>query len=382
MQLKFSIDRLDKILDLIYDAAAENDGWPRALTAIADLTHSQGGILFGQSYTAQRVYFDFNGRLDEECNRTYQERHLHNPWNQHMEHQPVGRLVMSDDAISLTELQKSAFYDEVLRPQEVAHNGMLALAAREDFRVAFNMCRSVQQGPFDSDEQRVLEFLSPHLCRAVTLKYRIEGYLALQRAAFNVLERLADGVMVLDRRARVIFANATARRMSKDGQLQLHPSIDVYSLPHSQRLNDLIRVALQGATGGTLGLPSRSKGAPLTLVVSSIRGKDLGRLSDAGLKDAAVVLFAIDPANRRSIPLRHVMDAFWLTHAEARVALKASSGSSIVETAQSLGLSPNTVKTHLRHVFAKTGIGRQSELAGLIASLGTIRIEEVDFGQG
>jgi DNA-binding CsgD family transcriptional regulator len=285
---------------------------------------------------------------------------------------------MSDEAVSLAELQKSSFYDEVLRPQEVAHNGMMALVAREDFRAAFNMCRSVQQGPFDSDEQRILEWLSPHLRRSVTLGFRLEGYLALQHAAFSVLDRLADGVVVLDRKARVIFANATARRMSNEGALQLHPSIDTHSPSHSQRLNALIRAALQGAAGGTMGLPRSGEGRPSIILVSSIRGKDFGRLSDAGLKDAAVVVFAIDPANRRSIPLAHMMDAFGLTHAEARVALAASSGNTIFETARSLGLSPNTVKTHLRHVFAKTSIGRQTELAGLIAALGSMKIEETD----
>lgn len=143
-----------------------------------------------------------------------------------MESQAVGRLVMSDEAVSLAELQKSSFYDEVLRPHEVAHNGMVALAAREDFRAAFNMCRCMQRGPFDADERRLLEWLTPHLCRSVALGFRLEGYLALQHAAFNVLDQLADGVVVLDRRARVVFANATARRMSQDGALQLHPSID------------------------------------------------------------------------------------------------------------------------------------------------------------
>jgi hypothetical protein len=42
---------------------------------------------------------------------------------------------------------------------------------------------------------------------------------------------------------------------------------------------------------------------------------------------------------------------------------------------QALGLSPNTVKTHLRKVFAKTGVGRQTELARLVASLGVIASE-------
>ena len=376
--MNLSSDKIDKVLDLIYDAAAENDLWPHALTAIADLTHSEGGILFGQSLTAKRVYFDFNGRLNEECNRAYQARHMQNPWSQYMETQPVGRLVLSDEAIPLAKLQVTAFYDEVLQPQEVAHNGMTALAARDDFRAAFNMCRSARRGPFDPDEQRLLEWLSPHLCRSVTLGIRIDGYLAMQQAAFNVLDRLADGVVVLDRKAKVLLANAAARRMSEEGALRLHPSIGTHSPAHSQRLSELIRAALQGAAGGTMSLPRQLDGRLLTILVAAIRSKDLGRLSDAGMKDAAVLLFVVDPASRRSIPLGQIMDAYGLTHAEARVALASSSGNTTIETAQSLGLSPNTIKTHLRRVFAKTATARQAELAGLIAAIGSVRIGDID----
>jgi DNA-binding CsgD family transcriptional regulator len=289
--------------------------------------------------------------------------------------------VLSDEAVPLAELQASAFYDEVLRPQEIGHNGMMALAARKDFRAAFNMCRSVRQGPFDRDEQRLLEWLSPHLCRSVTLGFRIDGYLAMQHAAFNVLDQLADGVIVLDRKAHVLFANVTSRRMAEEGSLRLHQSVGTHSPAHSQRLNELIRAALQGAAGGSMSLPHSLEGRPLTVIVSSIRSKDLGRLSDAGVKDAAGLLFVIDPANRRSIPLGQIMDAYGLTHAEARVALAASSGNTILETAQSLNLSPNTIKTHLRCVFAKTATRRQAELAVLIAAIGSVRVGGMDSEQ-
>lgn len=125
---------------------------------------------------------------------------------------------MAREAHTHTKLQRTAFYDEVLQPQGVAHNGMMALAARDDFRAAFNMCRSVRRGPFDSDGQRFLEWLSPHLRRSVTLEFRIDGYLAMQDAAFDVFDRLADGVVVLNRRARVLFANAAVRQMAEEGE--------------------------------------------------------------------------------------------------------------------------------------------------------------------
>jgi DNA-binding CsgD family transcriptional regulator len=109
-----------------------------------------------------------------------------------------------------------------------------------------------------------------------------------------------------------------------------------------------------------------------------MRGKEIGQLSDASLKDAAVLVFVVDPARRTSIPVAQMMDAYGLTQAEARVALTSSSGSTIDETARLLGLSPNTIKTHLRRVFAKTGTGRQAELARLIAAIGSMQIVRAD----
>ena len=54
------------------------------------------------------------------------------------------------------------------------------------------------------------------------------------------------------------------------------------------------------------------------------------------------------------------------------MALCAASGATIPETAHRLNVSPNTVKTHLSRVFAKTGTSRQIELARLMESIGLL----------
>jgi len=51
-----------------------------------------------------------------------------------------------------------------------------------------------------------------------------------------------------------------------------------------------------------------------------------------------------------------------LTVAERRVATIAASGISNAEIAGVLGISLNTVKTHLRRVYSKLDVKRQSEL--------------------
>jgi DNA-binding CsgD family transcriptional regulator len=57
-----------------------------------------------------------------------------------------------------------------------------------------------------------------------------------------------------------------------------------------------------------------------------------------------------------------------LTEAEARV-LQAviEVGGGVALSASALGLSRSTVKTHLEHLFAKTGTRRQLQLVKLIA---------------
>lgn len=376
--MNFSSGPTERLLDLIYDAAAENDLWSDALTALADLTGSQGGILFGQSFTAQKVYFDFNGRLDEACNRVYQERHMQNPWSEGMESKPVGRLVLSDELIPLAKLRSTAFYDDVLRPQGIASNAMIALAAKEGFRAAFNLCRTERQDAFGPYEQRLLEWLSPHMCRSVVMGFRIDGYIAMQRAAFSVLEQLADGVVVLDRRGRIIYANAAAQNFEADGILHLRHPLSSCTSSHSKRLGELIAAAMLGSAGGAMSIPRLADGKLLTILVSSVRSKEIGRLSDGGMKDAAVLVFVVDPAHRTSVAVSQIREAYGLTRAEARVALAASSGSTVVETARLLGLSPNTIKTHLRRVFAKTGTERQAELARLITAVGGLHIRRGD----
>jgi DNA-binding CsgD family transcriptional regulator len=366
--------QVEAVLDLIYDAAAENHLWRDALTAIADLTDSQGGILFGQSMTARQVYFDYNGRLDEACNRAYQERHMSNPWSDHMEHQPVGRLVLSDEAVSLSKLRRSSFYDEVLRPQNVAHNAMIALAARRDFRAAFNLCRGEKQGPIGTDQQRMLRSLTPHLRRSISLGFRIDGYLAIQRAAFDLLDRLTDGVIILDRNAYPLYANTSARRLEAAGVLKLRQTLALSSPVYSRRMSTLVQKALAGEPGGAMSVIRSQDEQRITIFVSSIRSKDLGRLSDAGIKNAAVLVFVVDPASRGSIQIRQIVEAYGLTHAEARVAIAASSGGTVEETARLLHLSPNTIKTHLSRVFAKTATARQAELARLVAAMGALRL--------
>ena len=70
-----------------------------------------------------------------------------------------------------------------------------------------------------------------------------------------------------------------------------------------------------------------------------------------------------------ALDLGVISGLFDLTKAEARVARELASGRSADEVASALGVSAHTVKTQMKAVFRKTGVGRQSELVALLAGL-------------
>lgn len=100
----------------------------------------------------------------------------------------VGKLVRSDEILPLAELQQSDFYNDVLRPQDIDHSVMLPLAARDDFQVGLNICRSASSGPFEAEELDLLRRLYPHIRRSLLLGFRLEAYRNLRRAEYHVLD--------------------------------------------------------------------------------------------------------------------------------------------------------------------------------------------------
>jgi len=96
----------------------------------------------------------------------------------------------------------------------------------------------------------------------------------------------------------------------------------------------------------------------------------LAEIADSN--DPYVVQFMDDvvAAGRRQEVSRRkwFADRFGLTEKEALVAMHLAAGGSVTGYAEHHGVSEQTVRTQLKAVFAKTGVNRQSALAGLLLS--------------
>ena len=87
------------------------------------------------------------------------------------------------------------------------------------------------------------------------------------------------------------------------------------------------------------------------------------------LEQARVLVLIVDPSAQSRATAAAIQTTFGLTPAEARVAVLIGSGRSGPETAAMLGISPSTVKTHLKRCFEKTGVHSQVGLARILGAL-------------
>jgi DNA-binding CsgD family transcriptional regulator len=74
-------------------------------------------------------------------------------------------------------------------------------------------------------------------------------------------------------------------------------------------------------------------------------------------------------------PTARIANHYKLTPGELRVLHAVVEVGGVRAIADALGISPATVKTHLHHVFQKTGARRQIDLVKLVAGIGIPSVE-------
>ena len=80
----------------------------------------------------------------------------------------------------------------------------------------------------------------------------------------------------------------------------------------------------------------------------------------------AVLVFIFDTRCERTMSHQVLRDLYGLTFAQANVTARLFAGCTVEQTAQVLGLSVSTVRSHLKHVFTKCEVQSQGELLYLL----------------
>lgn len=191
-------------------------------------------------------------------------------------------------------------------------------------------------------------------------------------SALRSLERMLWGIgrpaMIVDGDMHVLAANAHPLPRSLvvvRGRVQV---ASAHQAAFEQMLHTAIGAPTMAASAEPLFLPQDDDPRPVIVQVLPI-----GPLSadsvDFVVRGSRLALVLVQNLAARSDPPLRALERLGLTPAEARLAARVASGMSPAVAARALGIAMSTARTTLSIVYSKLAIGRQSELALLVARL-------------
>lgn len=366
-----SLEDLSAAVEAIYDAGVDEALWPRALERVTDLLGGNcAAVALGDGSGLFPAYY-FVGYSPEMIGAYANYYRWRDPMLDIASRAPPLGVLTDRMAMPKAELRRLEIYDGFNRP-----NGIDSVAYAFAFRAPDRACfvaatRSARAGDFERGHVRTLGLLLPHLGRAVRVHARLGDARIRADGAAEALDRLAFGVVLVDRHARVVLANRAAEALLAQGDgigadaSGLHAATPAQTASLRRlvaRAADRDRVA---GRGGALRLDRPSLGRPLSVLVTPI---------GAWLPEPrpAAIVFVADPEQRHHPPTSQLREIYGLTASEAAVAGCIAEGQGVKDAAEALGVVPSTLRWHLQRVFEKTGTARQADLARLVERLGAM----------
>jgi DNA-binding CsgD family transcriptional regulator len=370
---------LSTIVASLYDAAGDTSLWPVFLHELALATRSnQAGILLHDlGHGDHSVSLQWG--IDPAAVRLYQE-HFGSCDIWMRKAAPLayaGWLATSQEVCSVEELARSEFYNDYLRPNDMAH-AMWGVIENSPSRIInIGLYRDLRRQPFRSKDLELLRFLVPHMDRAFRLHLQLSGLKARADNLQHAIDMLATGVILLGSSGRIIHMNQTAAKIlaEQDGLLAVQGRLRAEHTSEAAGLQNLIAQAHATSTGTGLapagGITiSRRVRTSLQVLITPVRNINL----DLACPVYAMA-FVTDPSQNVR-PATDILRAlFGLTPAECRVALLLADGHAPPAIANLIGVSTNTLKTQLASIYRKTGTSRQSQVVRVLSQLAMARVD-------
>ena len=354
-------DELLALIDQIYGAAADIDRWPVVLQTIADAFGAGDASLSAVSH--QDVPWLVAPRTDPAFLQSYGAYyHPLNLFWQRAATLPVGTVVTDRMVLPQETLRSSQFFNEWSCPQGYLSVMGATLLAEDDWRVEFVVPGRTEFGP---QHLKLYEAIAPHLKRAVQLNRRLQALTLDRQYSFAALDGIAQGVLIVDARARVLFANRACDSAFRHGLRLNDGTLCGGSLSETANLHLAIAASAQAGESDTRDTISISRGesrSALSLLVIPLRSE----LETIARYNNAAIIFVTDPDNVVLPDDQQLQRKFGLTPAEIALIHELTGGSSLQTAADRLSIKIATARTHLHRIFAKTGTSRQAELMRLM----------------
>ncbi|MCC0076429.1 MAG: hypothetical protein H6898_07555 [Rhodobacter sp.] len=356
----------------IYETVLDSGHWPTALDAVASLFgEAKATIIVSDLTNNENAFVKVSNNFDLDKLHDYSTRFSDieaMAWSV-VSRNGVGKVTTEHDFFDgdYDNHPSTVFLEEQLG---VVHRNAVLYRCLPDWAESLSLVTPRQQGLLNpADCERLCE-ISTHLALASRIARPFNRLKERYGAVLALLDRLAVGVMLLDRRGRVVQSNVAMQEvldLSAEMSVSRSGSLIFRNAPLDQAFR-----ALMASAERTLG----GDGAPPGLGSMSLRDSDqvavtlelvplIDNSGDLDGRFAGFALLAMAPTLAPSLPAGQLGGLFSLSAAESQVCDLLVAGRPTREIAERRSTSLETTRNQVKSVLQKTGSPDRSNLVRL-----------------
>ncbi|MGY5775082.1 helix-turn-helix transcriptional regulator [Rhizobium sp. LEGMi135b] len=373
---------LSSLIGSIYDCALDPSLWEQTLAQVAQLLACEKAILSLNELQRNRILIKKSVGWDPYwlAERAKHLPEIHgrlSPWL--LCHSDLDTPYIASREIPSGELGASRYVQNCLRPQGIVDVAHFFLISTSAYFSEVVLCWQEPHGIMSDREIEIGMLLLPHLRRAVTISNVLDIRTVECARMTETLDALPQGVVLTNDRGTILHANRSAVQILKNGSpIGISKgALHAKSRAANDELSQAIALAARDESAiGKTGIAICLTEADIRPVFAHVLPMAGGQLRSQ-LQPAAIAAVFIDAPPDEQNSAVALATAFRLTAAETRLLAQLVVGYTLSEAAIELGIAKTTAKTHLTHIFMKTGVSRQADLMRLAmqaAAPGSARI--------
>ena len=367
----------ERIVASLHDAMLDDSHWPATSALIDEACDLTGNALMVGEGPQDDIRVTFVGLYYRGQRRPDLEREyldVYHPINEgipRLRQLPDGHLVPIKDLYTAEELHTSRAYTEALRRGQYQQGLNVRLAGPGSSPMTWSLADPIASEGWGSSQIAMVRRLTPHIRQFIRVRQALVRAQASDTTVTALLDNPRIGVVHLDRRGRILAANDRARGLLRHGE-ELSDADGVLQAraPDDQgRLARLVAEALptSGAVpvSGSMQLGRVSGLPPFVVHIKPVGVPQ----PDYGARPVAALVLIVEPGRHPRLDSALVARTLRLTPAESQVAALLADGKTVRDIALATGRRESTIRSHVKHMFAKHGLSRQADLVRLVLSL-------------
>jgi DNA-binding CsgD family transcriptional regulator len=356
----------------IHGASLSAAEWPGVLERLRSHLDAQVASLSYHDFASGSDSPLFESPDDKSFSQEMAAFSARNPWFLSSQDYVPGRVMTGDELISNADLRRTDFYRGFLKPRGLLHLLCGVVAQRARGVHFLSIYRAEDQGAFDDRARSELGVLLEHVTLSLESQWRWQEANDLARALLALTDHDANPLILVTAEGEAIHRNPAAEQLlQRCIGVRVEGSRLMAASAADQRLlrETIARVARDetarpGAAPSVLTLASAPPAPP---VVAVVRPAGLVFTRQVGSRRGLVMVTIRGGHAAHDASSCIFARQYELTAAQAKVSSLMFAGQSLATISQTLNLSENTIRSHLKQIFQKTGTHGQMELVHLHA---------------